>query len=251
MAGIRMARLRPIFSAVADVDYGPTTTRPIRYPIADFKTMLGRFINEYLPNAGTWDGPVLAGLSLYADSAYTGTVHYTATAKAADPYDEYRMGGGKVITKATGNTFNIADFFDALSSPPACPYIDGMGAPREDADLVEFAEGTMNFGFDFFTPAVEEASWALAAHVWLPFSIFMASGHAYSYTCNPSGVTGNTSGGPAINNNFLGIDYSGGGGGFAPAPTGSIPLGDGTTEAFFWTPTGDRFLIDSLNTNNF
>lgn len=256
MGGIRMARLRPFFNAVADTDYGPTTDRKIRYSIADYKTMLGLFLREYITGAGPWAGPISATFSLWEDATHTGGNQHTDTFPTNPPYNGYNLQGGGTISAATGNTFNIPDFHDPLNPVEggACPLLDPEDpeGAREDADLTEFATGFGSAGLSLFRPAIPQSGWDTATHVWLAFDIIMGAGIVFAYVCNPSTEVNGNIAGTSISTNFLGIDYSGGGGGFSPTPTGSIALGDGTTEAFFWSPTGqDHFDLDSLDTTNF
>lgn len=256
MAGIRMARLRPMFEAVADVDYGPTTDWKIRYSIEDFKAILKKFIEEYITDTGAWDGPIAGDVTLHYNAAHTGGTTSTDSFVSNDPYDAYKLSGGVGISEATGNTSVSSNFFDPLNPVEggACPLVDpeDPGGPREDANLTEFAFGSISVLFDLFEPRIPQASWAEATHVWLKFNVSGSASYTYTYVCDPSsGVTGQIAG-ASISNNVLGIDYSGGGGGFSPAPTSSIPIGDGTTEVFLWSPSGQDFVsLDALDTNNF
>lgn len=250
MGGIRMARLRPMFNAVADVDYGPTTDWAIRYSIASYKTMLGLFLREYITGTGPWTGPLAITATLYADAAYTGGVAYSESGGTNAPYSEFRLGGGVGISRPTGNAGVFPEYYDPSAPVETCP-IDAISGLREDANWTEFAGGSVSVHLDLKTPHIPQADWASATHVWLPFNVGAVAQHSYPLICQGSGVAGNTGGGPFMNENILGIDYAAGGGGFGIPPTGSIALGDGTTKLFLWSPTGQRFELVSLDTNNF
>lgn len=247
---LSMDELQPVFNAVEGEDFGPGTGRQIRYPIRDFKKLLQRFLKGYITHEGDpWEGPFAAVFSLWEDAGHTGTNQHTATVKSAEPYNKYSLAGSDNLSAATGNVSDNPDFFDPLNPVEggACPIIDPDTGERETAHLVEFATALCSIAFDLFTPATEQASWEEATHVWLNFDVTMGGQTVFSYVCATPEVHGNVNG-LAISNNVLGIDYADGGGGFDPPFTDSIPIGDGTTAVFLWTPTNDRATLDSLET---
>lgn len=259
-----MDQLLPVFNAVEGVNFGisdnpDTLFRRIRYSIADYKRLLSLFLREYITGEGPWTGPFATDVSLYADAAYTGGIRYQLSTGTSPPYFRYRMGTGGNIEQLTGNSFHIDDVYDAqhpeLNYCPLLPEGEAsFEGEREGADFVESASGEFGCLLDLFSPAIPESSWKTATHVWLFFAILsntVSRLHSYNYRCD-GGLGATTSGGPGINNNVLGIDYAGRSGdwipGLGPPITGALPLGDGSTSLYLWSPTGNRFELDTLNT---
>lgn len=245
-----MDELRPVFNAIEGEDFGPGTENQIRYTIRDFKRILQRFLKGYITHEGDpWEGPFAAGFSLWEDASHTGTRQHVETFKSDEPYNRYSLSGGKAISTPTGNESDEPDFSDPLNPVEggACPIIDIMTGEREEAHLVEFATAFLGIGFDLFGPAIEQASWAEATHVWLKFDLTVGAEYKFAYVCATPEVNGNVTGTP-ISHNILGIDYADGGDEFDPPPTDSFPIGDGTTAVFVWDPTADRATLDSLET---
>lgn len=250
---LQMDQLDPVFDAVEGEDFGPNTTRQIRYTIRDFKKLLQRFLKGYITHEGEpWEGPFLATFSVWEDAAHGGTNQHQDTFKSRPPYARFSLFGGTSISAPTGNTSDVLDFFDP-SNPVeggACPLLpEGEDGEREEAHLVEFASAFCSVTFDLLSPAIEQARWAEATHVWLPFDVTMSAQHIFQYTCKDTPeVAGSVAGFP-FSVNVLGIDYTaGGGGGFSEPVTGSFPVGDGTTSVYLWTPTGTRGTLDALET---
>jgi hypothetical protein len=254
-------QLGPKFNAVEGVDFGPgpvpgqtQSGNQIRYSILDFKKLLKLFLTEYIKE-GTWAGPIAGSASLWTDNTHTGGNRFQTSFTTNAPYDHFRLNANVVHLQPTGVETDEGEFFVPGSEedfPPdgACPFIspEPPGGPqREGAHLVEFANSNLLLEFTLMNPAIEQASWREATHVWLPFAWTVFAVHSFEFLCNPSGIGGGLPGFP-FNTNILGVDYAAGGGGFGIPPTSSIALGDGTTHLFLWSPTDDRFTLDALNT---
>lgn len=217
----------PGFGAVQDVDFGPGTTHPIRYSIADYKTALKESV----------DGPTFAPLVL----GYSVTINGSTGSPSG-------FGSTEGLLSVSGSNQFIFGDEAIVTDFPSCPFADGIGPPREDADVQISGTMVATISLSLSNPRSEQSGWDTVTHVWLPFTLDIPSLHRnQSYECIPSGDSGD---GPLdiIPTDFAGIDYAASG----LTPT-SIALGDGTTHAFFITPVDPNNTITttSLVTTNF
>lgn len=228
----------PTFNAVADVDYGPGTSRTVRYGIAEFLDLIDRFV-EYSDPLNL----------IYPTIAFSSDLTY-GSLLTGGPFTQHFDFG---FTNHRNNLRWNLDFDTGIIGPeggtisefPSCPFADGIGDPREDADSFWTLVSEVGGYLSIRNVAVEEAGWDVATAVWVPFSFSVNINEQVTYVCQPSLFE------PALDefvipSNVLGIDYVSGGGLF-PTFDDIFPLGDGTTGVYVLDPGGTyKFMLTSI-----
>lgn len=212
-------------------DVGPGTTRQLRYSKATYLDLVRRWVKKTNQlcqlTISLYQSGSLVLTNSYGDSSSTARTGHALEANIAATFNNVTSGAHET------------DYIN-------CPFADGVAPPREDADTILVPFCHANVTYSLKNAYCLQADWSSATDIWIVFDFSATSGSDISYLC--SGGTQGAFSGPAYPNNYLGIDVAGGSA--FPSATSSIPLGDGTTAAFFETPGGgDRFNIDNINTN--
>lgn len=216
-------------------DVGPGTAWQIRYSKADYLAMISKYMTGFLQALPVpWDGPISTDITLFFDGLSENQLT-SGPGTIGAPLD---------LTFSTGNRVD-----ESSTEPdfPECPFADGVGPPREDATVTTSATSTGTVTFSLRGARCFQSGWDTATEFWCEFDMSFSANSGQHYVCEPSETSGDI-GGAGIPTNYLGIDYAVGT--TFPTATSSIPLGDGTTAAFFLDPGGDRLVINDIQSNN-